>query len=142
MTVVGALETLESKVSATGYSPVVTRREPMAAVQDQTVAVMAQTGFIDESVLDAPREVHIVTMRRYVNALSTPESDIDDEMELWRAAVLEAFWGDFNLGDNIAYGLPDETRWEYGYGTLENTLYRFLDLTIGWRVDVAYTFTQ
>ncbi len=142
MTLAGALAIFESKVKATGYASVVTRREPSKAVQDGTCAVIGVEGFIDEAVLDAPREVHIVTVRRYVIAGAEPEANIDDEMELWRDALLTAFWGDFNLGDNIAHGLPTETRWELGYGTLERTLYRFMDLTIGWRVDVAYKFVQ
>ena len=125
---------MQSKLLAMGTSTAVIG-EPKSAVEDGLVAIIPQSGRIDETVLNASREVHVVMFRRYINMLREPQQDIEFEMDAWRAQITADVLGDFDLGGTVAYALPAEFQWQYGYQTLEQTMYRLLDLQIAYRFD-------
>jgi len=114
--------------------------EPKSAMQNGTVAIIPSDGGVDETVLNAPREVHSLTLRRFENAMQGPFDEIEFRLDAWRANVAEDFFGDFTLGGTMAYALPTQFAWQYGYVTYESTMYRFLDINIGYRVDDRSTF--
>ena len=114
--------------------------EPMKGVQPGMVAIIAESGSIDETVLNAPRELHTVTLRRYEDAVAKTPRERDLALDRWRAEILEDVFGDFELGGTIAYPLPLQCRWDYGYQTVENHIFRLLDVTVVYRVDPTATF--
>lgn len=139
-----AWENMKSKLKAMGGNFPVVIGEPKSIVQDGTVAIIPVDGEIDETVLNAPREIHTVMLRRYANALKDPQDGIEFGMDSWRAEILADVWGEFDLGGNIAYPLPTRCRWTYGYQTIgagdRAVMYRLLDVTVAYRLDVAATF--
>ena len=135
-----ALQTLQSKLQAMGGPSAVVIGEPKSKVQSGLVAIIPEGGRIDETVLNAPREIHVVTLRRFENAMQGPEEEIEFRLDAWRAEIMEDAFGDFDLGGNVAYLLPTEMPWVYGYVTVENTIYRFLDITLTFRVDPVAVF--
>ena len=136
-----ALIDMQAKLQAMGGVSKAVIGEPKSAVQDGLVAIIPASGRIDETTLAAPREIHIVTLRRYINAMREPLEDTEFEMDAWRAEVMEDIFGDFNLGGNVAYALPTQFQWAYGFQTIENTMYRLLDLTVAYRIDDNASFT-
>ena len=136
-----ALKNLRDKLAAMGGVSAIVIGEPKKAVQSGLVAVLSETGRIDELVLNGPREIHEVTLRRHENALQGTEEDIEFRLDTWRAEILQDLWGDFDLGGTVAHLLPASMNWAYGYVTIENTLYRFLDITVVFRIDPSATFS-
>lgn len=134
------LENMASKLKAMGGVFSVSIGEPKKAMQSATVAIIPTSGYIDETTLGQPREVHIVTLRRYENMLQEPAENIEFALDKWRAEILEDVFGDFDLGGTVAYPLPTQFRWDYGYQTVENTLYRLLNLTLAYRLDDNASF--
>lgn len=130
-----ALINMQGKLMAMGGVAGAVIGEPMSAMQDGLVAIIPQSGSIDETTLAGPREVHVVMFRRYANAMQEPTEAKEFAMDAWRADVLEDVFGDFDLGGNIAYALPTQFIWNYGFQTVENTKYRLLDLTVAYRID-------
>lgn len=130
---------MKSKLQAMGNTTVVIG-EPKSEVQDGLVAIIPQSGRVDETVLNQPREIHIVMLRRYENMIQEPQEDIEFHMDFWRAQIMADVFGEFDLGGTVAYALPTEFQWQYGYQTLERTMYRLLDLQIGYRLDGNATF--
>jgi hypothetical protein len=131
---------MKSQLANMGGVSVAVIGEPKSGMQSGTVAIIPSDGSVDETVLNAPREVHSVTLRRYENAMQGPFDEIEFRLDAWRANVAEDFFGDFTLGGTMAYALPTQFSWQYGYGTYESTVYRFLDINIGYRVDDRSTF--
>jgi len=134
-------QNMQSKLLAMGRVTNAVIGEPKQAMESGLVAVIPRGGRIEETTLRSPREIHLVTLRRYVNMLEEPSEDIDFEMDAWRADILEDIFGDFELGGTIAYALPTQFEWNYGYQTVESTMYRLLDLTVAYRIDDRATFT-
>lgn len=114
--------------------------EPKSGIQSGLVAIIPSDGSIDETTLTSPREVHSLTLRRFENAMQGPFDEIEFRLDAWRANVAEDFFGDFTLGGSMAYAMPTLFSWQYGYVTYESTMYRFLDINIGYRVDDRSTF--
>lgn len=136
-------QNMVSKISGLGFGAPITIPEPKSeSIQDGTVAIIAARGRIDETVLNAPREIHEYVLRRYALLFREPQEDVEYEMERWRFALLKAFWGDFDLGGTVAYLLPTEFNWQYGHLTIGNIVYRYMDLNIAYRLDPSMTFTQ
>jgi hypothetical protein len=131
---------MQGKLQAMGGVAKAVIGEPKSAVQDGLVSIIPLSGSIDETTLTAPREVHLVMLRRYVNAMREPTEETEFEMDAWRADVMEDIFGDFDLGGNVAYALPTQFLWNYGYQTIENTIYRLLDLTVAYRIDDNASF--
>ena len=113
---------MRDKLKAMGGIASAVLGEPKSAMQSGTVSIIPEQGSIDETVLNAPREIHTVTLRRYENALQFPEDVIEFILDAWRADICEDIFGDFDLGGTIAYIQPASTSWQYGYVTVENTL--------------------
>ena len=114
--------------------------EPKRGVQNGTVAVINDSGRVDETTLTGPREIHTFTIRRYENAMQEPWEDVELKLDAWRAEIMSDLMADFELGGGVAYILPVETRWDYGYQTIENAVFRLLDVTLSYRVDDRSTF--
>ena len=131
---------MQGKLAAMGGVSKAVIGEPKSAVQDGLVAIIPQSGRIDETTLNSPREVHLVTLRRYVSAMREPGEQTEFEMDAWRAEIVEDIFGDFDLGGTVAYALPTQFEWRYGFQTIENTIYRLLDLTVAYRIDDNATF--
>jgi len=129
------LKNMQSKLQAMGKVASAIIGEPKSKMQDGLVAIIPMSGHIDETTLNSPREVHMVMLRRYDNALSEPQDAIEYDMDEWRADVMSDVLGNFTLGGTVAYALPTQFTWQYGYQTIENTMYRLLDLTIAYRID-------
>lgn len=132
---------MTSHIAATGYTPNVMIGEPRSGVQSRMVSVLPTSGEVDETTLSGPREVHRVIVRMYVNWLDEGQDETEFLLDQFRADIEEDFFGDFELGGNVAYALPTEFAWEYGTEQVENTVYRTIDITIGYRVDDRATFT-
>lgn len=116
--------------------------EPTTGIQSGIVAIIADGGRVDETVLSGPREVHTVTLRRYEARTKGVSPEVADlALDAWRAQIMSDLFGDFDLGGSVAYLLPVETSWDYGYQTVENILYRLLDIKFSYRIDDRATFS-
>ena len=135
-------ETMKSKLQAMGGVTKVVIGDPHMGIQSGMVAIIPETGSVDETVLNAPRELHTVTLRRIENSNREPFDDGEFRLDAWRAEIMEDLIGDFDLGGTVAYLLPASTTWQYGYIIYENTFYRFLDLSLTYRIDPAATLVQ
>lgn len=134
-------QNMASKLKAMGGVSVVQIGEPRDKVAQNTmVAIIPEEGSVDETVLNAPREIHTVSLIRYENWLQEPPENIEFALDSWRAEICEDIYGDFDLGGTIAYILPAATKWSYGVVTINNTLYRTLSVSISYRVDPSATF--
>lgn len=133
---------MKDKLAAMGGVSVAMIGEPMSPPADYTAAIVPSDGNIPETVLNAPRETHRVIIRFYVNAMAEPADAKEYTLDRLRAEIAEDICGDFDLGGTIAYALPTECSWRYGYQTVASTLYRLLDFTIAYRVDPTATFVQ
>lgn len=129
-----------SKLRAMGGVSNAVLGEPHSGYQSGLVMVIPMTGSIPETVLNAPRERHEVDLVRIEDVMKAPVDVVENRLDSWRAEILEDIWGDFDLGGNIAYPEPAETEWEFGHVTYESALYRFLDITLVYRIDPAATF--
>lgn len=114
--------------------------EPKKAMQSGTVAIIPTRGSIPETTLTHARETHFVMLRRYHNAMTEPADQIEFLLDQWRADIMEDVFGDFDLGGTIAYAWPTQFEWSYGYQTIDQTVYRLLDLTVAYYVDDRSAF--
>ena len=141
-----ALVNMKSKLAAMGGVSVAVIGEPKVTFQDGLVAIIPTSGNVPETTLAGPRETHIVTLRRYENMLAAPGEDIEFRMDQWRADILEDVFGDFDLGGTVAYALPTQFEWRYGYQTIGDregqVVYRLLDLTVAYRIDDNAQFSS
>lgn len=137
-----AWQVMISQLQAMGGVSAAHLGEPRSGAQTGMVALIPQSGEVDETTLTSPREVHNVLLRRYEDVEQQPQAEIEYRLDDWRAQLLADIFGDFDLGGNVAYALPAETAWEYGEDTLGNRNYRVLDLLISYRVDDNATFVE
>lgn len=136
-------EDMATKLKAMGgVSAVYIGEIVAAAAQSGAVMVIPMAGRIDETVMNAPREIHTVSVTRLENAMTEPGDLREFTLDEWRAEMLEDIWGDFDLGGSMAYALPTDTTWEYGHVTYNNTLFRYLDVSFSYRVDPSATFVR
>ena len=133
------LQNMQSKLAAMGGVKAAVIGEPRQ-VQSGTVAIILESGDIDETTLQHPREVHRVTLRRFENWMEAPPEEIEFRLDEWRAEIMADVFGEFDLGGTVAYALPTECSWTYGYQTVNNTIYRLLDIEIAYRVDDRASF--
>src|SRR3990167_6883023 len=108
-------ENMRDKLKAMGGATNAVIGEPSTAMQSGLVSIIPESGQIDETVLNAAREKHVVTLRRYENALQEPAELIESKLDAWRAEIQEDLFGDFDLGGTMGYLLPTEMPWAYGY---------------------------
>ena len=135
-----ALLNMQAKLQAMGGVARAVIGEPKSAVQSGLVAIIPASGRVDETTLNSPREIHILTIRRYMNAMQEPLEETEFDLDAWRADIMEDIFGDFDMGGTVAYALPTQFQWAYGFQTIENTIYRMLDLTVAYRIDDNSTF--
>lgn len=131
---------MQTKLQAMGGITAVVIGEPKSRVQSGLVSILPMGGSINGTNLQGAHEAHRVSIRRYENAIATPEEDTEFRLDAWRATIFADVFGEFDLGGTIAYPLPLECSWEYGYATVENTLYRFLDVILVYQVFDRATF--
>ncbi len=132
---------MQSKLMAMGYGEVVIG-EPRTGDADGVIALIPAAGNYDETVLDAPREIHRVSIRMYRNWLQQPQDDVEFALDAFRADILEDIAGDFDIGGEVAYYMPGETEWEFGEAEVGETLYRTVDITVAYRIDERATFVK
>lgn len=133
------LQNMQSKLAEMGGVSKVTIGE-VAAVQSGQVAIVLESGQIPDATLSSPRETHIVTLRRYEVWGMADSEGVDLALDAWRAQILADLAGDFDLGGTVAYLLPVECSWAYGYQTINNTVHRILDIEIAYRIDDRASF--
>ena len=133
------LQNMQSKLQAMGGVKAVSIGEP-PSVQSGHVSIIMNGGEVDETTLGQPREIHRVTLRRWEQWQERPVEQIEFDLDEWRTEIMKDFFGDFDLGGTVAYALPAEFSWAYGYQTIGQTVHRMLDLEIAYRVDGRSTF--
>lgn len=136
-----ALKTIQSAVGKMGGVTKCEIGEPSRGYQSGMVLVVPMSGSVPETTLTNPRETHHVKLIRLEKAFQEPAVDTELKLEQWRAEVMEDINGDFTLGGNVAYILPTQTTWEWGHVTYETTLYRYVDISLNFRIDPAGTYT-
>ena len=135
-----AWENMQSKLMAMGGIPKVVIGEPRRDVQSGMVALIPLEGEVDETVLSQPREIHRINIRMYLNWLEEDQEDIEFALDKFRADILEDIFGEFDLGGNVAYIMPAETRWTYDETEVGKTVYRIVNIAISYRIDANATF--
>lgn len=131
---------MQSKIMAQGWAENVVIGEPRNKMQSGTVALIPSEGEVDEVTLSSPREIHRVNLRMYRNWLEEPQDETEFVLDQFRADIAEDIFGDFDLGGNVAYALPAELVWAYDETTIENTVYRTVDIQVAYRIDDRATF--
>jgi len=115
--------------------------EPLSKVASGNIAIVPERGSVDAATLQSPRDVHIVTLRRYENPFQQPNDELEFKLDQWRAQVEQDYFGDFELGGTMAYAEATQFAWEYGYITVDqNVRFRVLDITFAFRTDDRATF--
>ena len=135
-----AWENMQSKIMAMGGVPVVVIGEPRKEAQSGMVALIPLEGEVDETVLDAPREIHRISIRMYRNWLDDPQEETEFELDKFRAEILEDIFGNFTLGGKVSYVFPAESDWNYDEVEVGNTLYRVVNIIVSYRIDENATF--
>jgi len=97
------------------------------------------------TVLNAPIEVHTVTIRIYADMLREPLEANEYEISEVVGDILGDLMGEYDLGATVRnidvagqYGAAIGTTW--GYLDLGGKLYRYADISIPLVVDPAVTF--
>ena len=137
-----AWQVIQSKLMAMGFSPNVVIGEPRTGDQDGTIAIIPLEGNYDETVLSQPREIHRINIRMYRNWLEEPQEEVEFELDAFRADIMEDIAGDFDIGGEVAYIIPDEFGWTFDEAEVGDTLYRTVNLIIAYRVDARATFVK
>lgn len=135
-----AWRAMQSHLGAMGYNVQAEIGEPMAPPEPITAAIIPISGRVDETVLNAPRFIHVVDLRFYADGLAEDRERVELTLDQIRADILEDIFGDFELGGEVAYALPTLFEWRYGWQSIGGRMYRLLDLTVAYRVDVTSTF--
>ena len=134
-----AWENMQSKLMAMGYGEAIIG-EPRPSAQSGLVALIPLEGEIDELTLSQPREIHRTNIRMYRDWLAEPQEDTEFVLDKFRADILEDIFGDFDLGGNVAYVMPAETRWTYDETEVGKTVYRIVNIAVSYRIDANATF--
>lgn len=129
-----AWQEIQSKVqSMTGITCLI--GEPTDPPSGITAALIPEGGHVDETTLTDPREVHRIQLRFYAPAFAEPKENTEFILDGYRAQIMADLYGAFTLGGTIAYLLPAQFTWTYGYQTIAQTMFRLLDIPIAYRVD-------
>lgn len=134
------LQNMQSKLQATGYIDKAELGEPFSPPADWTAAIIIEDGTIDGTTLSNPREIHHVVIRVYHRFLLEPRDEQVFRLDQIRADLEQDFMGEFDFGGSVAYILPTEFTWKYGYQTIDQTVFRVLDITVGYRIDDRAAF--
>ena len=135
-----AWRAMQSHLGAMGYTVQALIGEPLAPPEPIAVCIVPISGRVDETVLNAPRFVHVVDLRFYADGMTPDFEKVELTLDQIRADIMEDIFGDFELGGAVAYALPTLFEWRYGWQEVGKRMYRLLDLTVAYRVDVTYAF--
>ena len=135
-----AWQNMQSKIMAMGGVPAVVIGEPRREAQSGLVALIPLQGEVDETVLNAPREIHRISITMYRKWLEDPEEETEFELDKFRAEILEDIFGNFTLGGKVSHVLPAETDWNYDEVEVGSTLYRVINIIVSYRIDENATF--
>ena len=135
-----AWQNMQSKIMAMGGVPAVVIGEPRREAQSGLVALIPLQGEVDETVLNAPREIHRISITMYRKWLEDPEEETEFELDKFRAEILEDIFGNFTLGGKVSHVLPAETDWNYDEAEVGSTLYRVINIIVSYRIDENATF--
>lgn len=140
-------DTLESHLLTLGVFRDVLAHEPKSAPQSGTAAVWLQSVQPDPSSgLAATTAVVTFLVRIYEPMLAEPADDIDLDVGAAVDLILNAITGDFSLGGNARsvdlLGYTGQTlSAEAGYVSVDQTMYRVMDITVPVVVNDAWTQT-
>ncbi len=146
MDIEGLFAATESHVMALGRFDRVGRHEPKNAPgSGLTVAIIgAAIGPSEGSGLAATQARVEFTVRIYSNMTQEPQDGIDPELLSATDALLNAYSGDFQLGAAVmavdllgAYGAPLAA--QSGYVTVDQTMFRVMDITLPMVIADAWT---
>lgn len=135
-----AWQEIASKLQATGWCARVMIGEPKSPPQPITACIIGDSGVIDETVLNSPRQWHTSIIRLYGAFLDEPEESLELDLEQVRANIWADICGDFELGGNVAYIEPTRCSWRWGNLQVGQQMYRVLDISVTYRVDGRATF--
>lgn len=136
-----AWEVMQSHLAKMGYGTITMIGDPRSDAQSRMIAIVPRDGEVDRTTLGTPSEIHRVVLRFYVNWFEEPQEDTEFLLDQFRADIMEDVFGDYELGGTVCSALPTEFAWEYGIATVEKTLYRTLDLTVGYRIEDRAAFS-
>lgn len=134
----GILDGLASHAQRLGYFENVLLHEPKSAPQNgMTCAFMFERlrAFPAGSGQTAGTGLLVCVCRVYINMLQEPQDDIDKNAVEAVDALFAAYAGDFELGGKVreidimgTAGFPLSA--QAGYVTVDNKIFRFIDVTI------------
>lgn len=133
---------LQSHLQAMGYFENVDIGEPKAPPSPTAAAIIPLAGRIDTTVLNAPRYVRTVAIRVYGEGIGENREKVERELDQVRANILRDLTEDFTFGATVVNWLPRQTEWRYGWVNIGGTIFRLLDVTVAYRVDVAETLAE
>lgn len=131
---------MQSHLQAMGYLENVDIGEPKAPPSPTAAAIIPLARRIDETVLDAPRYISTVAIRIYGEGIGENREKVERELSQIHANIMGDVWGDFTMGGAVAHALPRQTEARWGWVSIAGTMFRLLDITLAYRVDVTYTF--
>ena len=144
------LDAIASHVARTGYAAQVQVGEPTSppeAVDKLFVAIYMNSASVVELTLGNTTELHPATVRLYRRAAFGQGDDagaVEAEMALAVSQVSSNLIGEFDLGETVraidvggTYGTPVTATW--GYVSINNTMFRIVDLVIPLIVDDSAT---
>tara|TARA_Y100000310_G_scaffold344496_1_gene457567 strand:+ start:1473 stop:1925 length:453 start_codon:yes stop_codon:yes gene_type:complete len=141
------LQAMQSFLSAGGYSGAAVIGEPKSPPTERlTASIFMASMSVAELTLTKTRELHVVTVRLYINMMMEPTEDIEGEMADAIQLFGEQLLGDFDLGATIQnidaggiFGTALSATW--GFLDLGGTMYRIADITVPLIVNDSATTT-
>lgn len=135
--IAGVLNSLSSHASSLGFFENVLTHEPKSAPTGPACAIFVSqiAPFKERSGLTSISVVLVLTVRLYANMLQDPQDDIDRDIVVAADALMTAYAGDFDLGDEnreidlLGISTPG-VGLEAGYLTQDSTLFRVMDITV------------
>ncbi len=145
MDIEGFYVAIESHALGLGRFDRVGRHEPKNAPgSGLTVAIVGTRGSATQSGLAATTVRVEFTVRIYTNMMQEPQDAIDPALFAATDLLINAYSGDFTLGGTVMavdlLGLAgDGLGWVDGYITIDQTMYKVVDITLPLLVEDAWT---
>lgn len=138
---------IESAMETLGEFDAVMRGEPKNAPQNNTLAILLDAVVMEHQNLATPTEIRSVILRHYLKALGD-EAATEEASAGAYDAILGAIGGDLDLstfgGGETGVAEPDmdSLTAQWGYLTLDSTIYRTFDVSLGYRVHGAVDYVR
>lgn len=116
--------------------------EPANVVDAITCAILASEMRIPETTLSNPRESHVTLLRFYGMLEGDNREQMEFDLDQVRAEVEEDFFGDFDIGGQIAYLLPTEFSVRWGFLQVGNKWCRIMEIPVTYRIDDQAAFVK